>query len=259
MKYELKYLSTGELLGQAFNLYFNNFLLLFVVSLVSNLTLLITNRVTILITELDAGSISILLIYVSTLLISTLPTYFATGLIMLIVARKYLDKPLAVSEIAPTALKLIFPLILLGILQTLTVFGGTLLLIVPGIIFALAFACSGSVMVVEKKGVIASMKRSWNLTKEHRLGIFGYQILIALITFGFSLIFGIIKNLLFSTLVKSSSLFLATLPTIIENSLLTPLSSCVMILIYFNLRIKKEGFAVEHLTETFSLESESTV
>ena len=258
MKYELKYLSVGELLGKAFNLYFNNFLILFIVSLLSNLTLLATARVNELILNSDMGEVSSLLIYLCNILIKIIPSYFATGLIMLVIARKYLDNPVSLSDIAPRALKLVLPLIGLGILQTLAVLGGVVLLIIPGIIFALAFSLSASTLVVEKKGVIESMKRSWNLTKGHRGGIFGYQLLVWLIAFGFSLIFRLVSNLIFKDFSSSRFLFLRTLPVIIQNSLTTPLTSCVMILIYFNLRINKEGFAVEHLTESFSFDLEAS-
>lgn len=259
MKYELKYLSVGELLGKAFNLYFNNFLLLFMVSFAANLTLLLTTRLAILIAGMGEGALTYFLIIIVSVVVTIIPSYFATGLIMLFIARKYLDHPVKFSDVAPTALKLLLPLILLGFLQTLAVMGGIILLIVPGIIFALAFSLSGSVMVVERKGVIESMKRSWELTKGYRGGIFGYQFLIGLINYGFSLLFGLISKTVLSSLVNSGSFFLATLPTIIESSLITPVSSCIFILIYFNLRISKEGFAIEHLTETFSLDSEPSV
>ena len=44
----------------------------------------------------------------------------------------------------------------------------------------------------------------------------------------------------------------------LTDILITPIGSCVFILIYFNLKIEKEGFDLEHLVDQFGTTSPLT-
>lgn len=69
----------------------------------------------------------------------------------------------------------------LGILSSLMILGGTILLVVPGII-AMMIAVTGSVCcIVEKTGPIESLRRGAHLTRGHRWRLFGFGICCVLI------------------------------------------------------------------------------
>lgn len=101
------------------------------------------------------------------------------------------------------------------------------------------------------------MKRSWTLTAGSKLGIFGILFISALITFGFNLIFAQITKAIVGYTFAGELSFRALLPSIVQSALLLPFTSCIAILVYFNLRIEKEGFAIEHLAQNFSIEINS--
>lgn len=258
MKYELKYLSAGELLGKAFSLYINNFIRLFLIMVIFNIIAVLLNYpVSFIVIRLSVSwqTKSMLITWLPQL-IRFIPSTFATGLILIILAMKYLDKPVSVRYIFPDILRILFPLMLLVLLYALVLWVGFILLLVPGFIFWAGFSCSTSVMVVEKQKVIGSMKRSWRLTKGSRLRIFGILLFVLLVTFGLNWVLGRLLLVLYTIPVILEQPILLSIFSIIGSSLIGPFSSCVAILIYFNMRIKKEGFDIEHLAWNFSLEDE---
>ena len=64
-------------------------------------------------------------------------------------------------------------LLVAGILASLIVIGGLILLIIPGIYFALRLAYLGAVVANEDLGPIDSIKRAWELSKGHLWDIIG--------------------------------------------------------------------------------------
>ncbi|MCK5595127.1 DUF4339 domain-containing protein [bacterium] len=70
-----------------------------------------------------------------------------------------------IKESYKTGFKKFFPYLWVSILVGLAVFGGALLLIIPGIIFAVWFSLAGYVRVIEGTGGTAALKRSKQLVK----------------------------------------------------------------------------------------------
>lgn len=77
------------------------------------------------------------------------------------------------------------------ILMPLAVLGGLILLIVPGIIWAVRFSFSPLIVVDTKMGPVASMKESWAITKGKFWKILLFWIVIGLINLLGMLVFGI--------------------------------------------------------------------
>jgi uncharacterized membrane protein len=69
-----------------------------------------------------------------------------------------------------------------SILFTLTVVLGSALFIVPGVYLALRLQFFFASMVDEDTGIIASFRRSWEITKGHSLRLFIIQLIILLIS-----------------------------------------------------------------------------
>lgn len=78
-----------------------------------------------------------------------------------------------------------------SILFPLTVIGGLILLIVPGIIWAVRFSFSPLILVDTKRGVIASMKESFAITRGSFWNLFLFWIAIAILNLLGLLVFGI--------------------------------------------------------------------
>ena len=78
-----------------------------------------------------------------------------------------------------------------SILMPIVVFAGLILLIVPGIIWAVRFSLAPLILVDTKIGPIASMKESWAITRGNFWKMLGFWIVIGLINLLGLLIIGV--------------------------------------------------------------------
>jgi hypothetical protein len=139
-----------------------------------------------------------------------------------------------------------------GILVSLSVFGGMLLLIVPGIIFSLWFALTTPAIIAENTKAIEGMKRSRELARGNLGKIFSVLFLTSII----SGIIGMIISVPFSLLsgVIQATHGMGVLSTVVSqigsmsgNIIAAPIGAAAAILLYYDLRIRKEGFDLEML------------
>ena len=86
-------------------------------------------------------------------------------------------------------LKKFFPLFGAYILSAIVVFFGLLLLILPGIYVGARLALFPAYIMLENKGVMESLKLSWENTDEHGGALFGLTIIFALLSIIWASIF----------------------------------------------------------------------
>lgn len=75
-----------------------------------------------------------------------------------------------------------------GLLTGIVIFAGMLLLIIPGVIFAVMFLFASHIVIYEDKGVRASMRRSKELVSGNWWNTFGKFIALMIIFLGISII-----------------------------------------------------------------------
>ncbi len=248
MKYELKKLSFGEILGHSFNLYLENFPLLFIIALISAAA----SYLPALVVVFAAGNSGAMTTTITTLVsvLFTIPiTAIVYALYIEILSRLYLEKPMAWNEIRTNLGRKIIPIILLTIAVSLLTGLAAILLVIPGIIVWLNYSLATTVLIIEGTSISESMKRSKFLIKDNRWKMLGLVIIVSIV--------GQIISGLASFLPTFSSLILSSFITIVFNALATPFSLFIYVLMYFNCRIEKEGFALEHLAEAFAQESDN--
>jgi hypothetical protein len=123
----------------------------------------------------------------------------------------------------------------------LTVLG--LIIIVPGILMAIRFTVAPMAVVVEGEGVTGALSRAWNLCK----GRTGHMFLVLLVS-------GLLTTVL-TGLLSTPAAFLATSTSwwswivsailgSVTSILVTPFATIVAVLLYFDARIRKEGFDI---------------
>jgi hypothetical protein len=124
--------------------------------------------------------------------------------------------------------------ILVGIVVAI----GIILLVIPGIIFATMLAVTIPVLVIERKGVTASMSRSWELVKGHFWHVLGTIVVAALIA-------GFVGGLI--GLIGGSNWFLAWIFGSIGQIIVAPFSAMVTVLLYLDLRTRSEALTASQL------------
>jgi hypothetical protein len=99
-------------------------------------------------------------------------------------------RPVSVTDSLRVGLRAFLPLLGLGILLGLAIGLGLILLIVPGVLLALAWCVAVPAYVVERPGIIASIQRSAELTRGSRLMIFVLFIVYLVASIVIGIVFG---------------------------------------------------------------------
>jgi hypothetical protein len=236
VEYEIRAMSFGEILDMGFQILRNHFVLL--VGLYSMLYVPIGlasqfvaggNQIPDPFTLL-AGLLPIVLIW---LLLQPILTAAITHAI----AESYLSKVVSFGSALRFALSIFLPLVGTSILATIIVMTG-FLLIIPGIILWLTFMLLTPVMVIERTFAFRAMERSWALAKRNLARLFGVWIvtlvLVTTLTGGAGMIAGFIPfvGVVFSGIVQGAA---------------TAFGTAAFVVLYFDIRCRKEAFDLEHL------------
>jgi len=255
MKYELRRLSFGETLGQAFNLYFDNFVPLFMISLVCSLPGILFIHTTGIGTAGNEG-VNPFLTQLILVLLSLSMTTLCTALTVELISKRYLKQHQGIGQYIQNVLPFVFPIIGLTLLQVLIVGLGFLAFFLPGIYLALGLSVAVQALIVERKRVTESFSRSFFLTKGKKLEILGFGLFIFLINYIVKVLMDVYLDVIVRMdAIVQTKLILYYSAVHLADILITPIGSCVFILVYFNLRIEKEGFDLEHLVDQFGTSS----
>ena len=82
------------------------------------------------------------------------------------------------GEALNTGLRFFLPLVGVGLIAAVCCFFGYLVFIVPGVLLGLAWCMAAPAEVIERTGILASLSRSAELTRNNRAVIFGLAIII---------------------------------------------------------------------------------
>ncbi|MBI5354742.1 MAG: glycerophosphoryl diester phosphodiesterase membrane domain-containing protein [Chloroflexi bacterium] len=131
-----------------------------------------------------------------------------------------------------------------------------LLLLFPIIsLLTTRWSLATTVAVLEDTGAATSMRRSWTLTEQHFWRVFGTSFAAGLLSMLLSTLPALFITYLFEQVIHAP-IRLSTIITMVLGQLTiiltTPLTVGVYVLIYYDLRIRKEGFDLLFLSEESS-------
>ncbi|HEV3218562.1 MAG TPA: hypothetical protein VGZ48_02235 [Candidatus Acidoferrales bacterium] len=143
-------------------------------------------------------------------------------------------------------------------LGVMAFFMGYLLLIVPGILIGLAISLTAPTLTVEKLGPVASMERSWALSKGYRWRIF----VTALICYAMTAAMGYAVMIPAMVVLPATIASGGTIPVwlfvvfgvayALAVILPAPLLAIALCLIYYDSRVRKEGFDLQRMIDTLA-------
>ena len=128
--------------------------------------------------------------------------------------------------------------ILLSLLVGLAILGGLILLIIPGLIFAVLLSVSIPVLIVENRRGTEAMSRSWNLVKGHFWHAVGVIIVAAIIV-------GVISSIIGA--IGGSQWVVRWIFTAIGTIITAPFTALVSVLLYLDLRSRSEALSADTL------------
>lgn len=248
----LRPLSLSQLLDETFNIYRHNFLLFIGISALPNLALLLLQLV---LAELAVSGAAEIGITVFAGLVTIFAGLFVSSIVTAAttfgVSDIYLDTPTSMvacfSRVAGKALKVV----LVSIIVALIIGLGSMLCLVPGIYFAGKYGIAIPAIVLEDITASESLQRSADLTKE----AVGRVILVYFLTTIFTLIMVFALDAAVGTLgyvafhntgIFSKEAFNDVITTL-GSILFGPVTAIALTLVYYDQRVRKEAFDIEHM------------
>ena len=159
-------------------------------------------------------------------------------------ADTYLGEPVTIGGTYRYALRLLPSILWITILTTLATLFGFILLIIPGIIVLVRLAFAPAALVVEGHRGSKALRRSWRLTKGFFWRTLGTLLLSGVIAAIVSGILSIPGELVVQAL-GPDAWPISAIVSVLATVLVTPFGMLVVVLLYFDLRIRKEGFDIE--------------
>jgi len=265
---DLRPMSLGEVLDRTFTLYRNNFWLFTGITALPFLVLLLVNvgiaaaqtakvasaQVPRGVVPPSAGMIGgavagfflFMLLYLFLLGAAQAATVFA-------VSDLYLHRTPGLREcyrrVGGRALRVVVILVL----ASFVVGVGFLLLIIPGIILFCRTALAVPVSMLEDSKAIRSIERSMALTKDYALQILVIFMMVWVVTslvtaiFQFPLLFFMFNAARTHQHLPFGVLFLQHFASFVSQVLAAPIGTIAFSLMYYNLRVRKEAFDIQHL------------
>ena len=250
-------MSTGQILDRTFRLYRSNFVrFLAIVAIVEvpiGLTAMLWQAV--LHEEIIAPRTTGWLVLV---FLGLVGRNLSHGALIKSVSESYLGKEATVGEsyrfVLPKLGTLIWATILVGVIGA----AGLGLFIVPGVVLLVMLSMTTPAIVLEKLKATKAMRRSMALVK----GNMGKVFLIVLVTVSIDMIVGYAfrsGGRLLAGAVAGSDLTMTVVIvgafSIAGEALPLPISATAAILLYYDLRIRKEGFDLEMLAQSLGVDT----
>jgi len=192
----------------------------------------------------EANPTLTLLSYILNLVLNFVLLPLTNASVIQAVARLYLGQPVTALEAIRHGLRRLLPLIGTTILIYLAVMGGLILLIIPGILFALWFSLSQHVVVIEELAGVAALRRSKHLVRNH---------------LGTLIVLGFIMMLITGALVVGALFIpqphLQVIGSSVAGALATVLWTAAGVVFYFSCRCAVENFDLHYLAQSISADN----
>ncbi len=239
----LRPLSLGEVLDVSFGLYRSRFAPLIVISVACQL-------VPAMLRLYSGGSapmmtnLPLLLVYYA---LAVMFSAVGVAASTFIVSDAYLGRETSASSALGRAMSMAGRIILVSMVSSLLVFIGFLLLIIPGFILLSGLILSTVVTVLESPAnSTAAMGRSWDLTKGFRMKVLGTMLCVAVMLGVPTITVAVIWGVLGARTVGTGLIGMEVATTLI-SILIYPFFYIVLTVLYYDLRVRKEGFDLELL------------
>jgi hypothetical protein len=99
------------------------------------------------------------------------------------------------------------------------------------------------ILIVEDRGALESLGRSWTLTSGHWWRVATILTVLVIVVVALFLFVGIIAGIVAATMGSTSAIsgILIQLISVLGNTLISPLYAAVLVTIYYDLKLRKEG------------------
>jgi len=179
----------------------------------------------------------------------------ATAATVFIVSESYLGRALTAGEALSRAMPFVGRLIVLALLTGLVVGIGFILMIIPGLVLLAGLILAIPALVLEgSPSALEGMGRAWGLSRGFRAKVLGIVITVVILVYIPSIALGGLMpafsnpdDLIAGQLHLSTPLIILAAVSGILQLVITPFLYCALTVLYYDLRVRKEGFDLEVL------------
>jgi len=251
----LRPLTIGELLDRTFFYYRRHFVLFLGIAALPSVVLLVFQLASVLARFNEGGPLVTVIITLTTLFVYLVTGTLAQGATVVAVSQILLVRETSIAEVFTSIRPRIGELIRISVNVGVRVMLGLLLLIVPGVLLALRYSLTIPVAVLEETGVSASLSRSATLTKGH----LGRILLVYFLLFALIIVISMMWPFLtmavaamFSSAVRAGQQpvwvqVVLQFGNFVSQALLSPVMTIALTLVYYDERVRKEAFDLEHM------------
>jgi hypothetical protein len=251
-------MTTGVLLDRAFRLYTGNFSLMLGIAAAAYvpfylIMLVIESGFGGNLPSREAGLSTLLFQVVFLILWASIAFPIASGATTYAISERYLGNDVTIGDALRRGLSHFWPLSIAQITATIRVMFGFVLLIVPGILWMLSYSLIVPAIVVEGQRALPSLRRSRDLITDFRGKAFCILLVVNLLQLVLAGGVGVVTGLFLGGESGSGAILSSALNNLL-SIFLTPLGIIAAILLYYDMRIRKEGFDLEMLSRAIAVE-----
>lgn len=245
----LRPLSTGEVLDVGFSLYRRHFRTLMTVAVVSQgLPLLFSVYV-----QFAGGALENIILWTLNIVLSAIGTAIGMGACTRVIADAYLGRAPSAGDAMAWVLPHAGRIFVLSAITTIVIFLGLVLLLVPGMILGAGLAVATCALVLESLSPLDAMNRSWHLTRGHRWKVFLTLVVVLALIYCVSLaalfLGGVVALVVAS---ESGAVSVVAALSGLLTLLIYPYVYATVTVLYYDLRVRKEGLDLEILESQLS-------
>jgi hypothetical protein len=182
---------------------------------------------------------------ITTSLIGLLITPIVGGAITRVVSTSYLGQQLSAGDALRTTGRRVWALLGAAILVHLIELVGAGLCILPGVAAMAFFICTTPAIMVEEVGPIKAMRRSFALVRPRFWPVVGIALVSGIMAWTLSSILGTPFNFAAQAIGLHWGFILLAVGSIVPTLVTAPFVAIVATLVYFDARIRYEGFDLQ--------------
>lgn len=251
---DMRPLDYGGLLDRTLELYSNNLGLFISIAALVYVPLFAANLFLMYSSAQGGASVAELGILIA--IANALGSFLVTGMLTVAVSNRYLGKQATIGQCFQEVVPLLMPLILTSILSGLLIFLGLFLFIIGAIIFAFWTAFVSEVVVLEKKFYGQAIERSKFLIGNGQwVRVFVMVFLMMIFVWILGAIVHAGVNMVYPTTVHSmESVVVQLVEQVIVQAVFSPLYVVSGIVLYYDIRVRKEAFDLQMLADHLGTE-----
>jgi hypothetical protein len=258
MKFQLGAMTVGDILDRGLKLTFSRLGSFYAINFLVLLPLIVFAVLAVPLAAMSGSVLMVLLMGLLVLILTLILSPIGSAAVLKVIAGEYADQKVSTGEALNFAMGRFGALLGTSLLAGLIIFLGLLALIIPGIILAVSYSFVGQVVVLEGLNGMDALNRSRSLSLGYRWRIFGILFLIGFLQ-------GILQQVINAALnaglplgtyvqtaygpvladINFTNYAIHQFIIVLVNILLTTYQVVCLTLMYFDLRVRKEGYDLE--------------